>query len=112
MKKRRARYIPKYKYNIYGPARIGSDFVEINEFICANNPSQAILSLSKRLKREGKEKREEWEQKTIFLGNCDIIRIGILPPDKLDKILSHKKEKKGEQLPLFISYFTSQHKAP
>ena len=112
MKKRRTRHIPKYKYNIYGNAEIGGEFVEINKFICADNPSQAILALSKRLKREGKKKREEWEERAVFLGNCDIVRIGILPPDKLDKILLYKKKKKGEQLALFISYFTSQYKAP
>ena len=111
MKKRRIRYIPKYKYNIYGIAEIGGDFVEIDEFICSSDPNQALLALSKRLKREGKKKREEWEERVVFLGNCDIDRIGTLPPDKLNKILPHKKRKRGEQLALFISYYTS-HNAP
>ena len=56
MKKREIRHIPKYKYNIYGDAQIGGDFVEIDEFICANNPDQAFLALSRRIKREGKKK--------------------------------------------------------
>jgi len=112
MKRKRIRRVPKYKYNIYGHAQIGGDFVEIDEFICANNPNQALLSLSKRLKREGKEKREEWEERAVFLGNCDIDCIETLSPDKVDRILPYKKRKRGEQLPLFISYYTSQHNAP
>lgn len=101
MKRTRSRYVAKYKYNIYGPAKIGGDLVEINEFVCANNPNQAFLVLAKRLRSE---------ERTVFLGYCDIVRIETLLPDKLDKI--HKKKKREEQLPLFISYFISQYKAP
>jgi len=112
MKRRKIRRVPKYKYNIYGHAQIGGNFVEINKFICANNPNQALLALSKRLKRDGKKKREEWEERAVFLGNCDIDCIETLSPDKVDRILPYKKRKRGEQLPLFISYYTSQHNAP
>lgn len=63
----------KYKYRIYGEAKIGGCYIKIDKTVWANGPNQAFLFLNKRIK--GKGMAEELEQ-TVFLGECDIDRIG------------------------------------
>ena len=97
MRKRRIRHVPEFEFRIEGIAKFDGCKEHISEKVRAYSEYQAFWRLAKRLEKQRRE--------SVYLGDCEIYTMKVLPPDKAARKLMHE-EIKEKQLRLNF------HKAP